>query len=914
MIPHLPQPLRSVRTLFLLGMTVLILVLSLPLLYSGIRIMDGLIEQYGMELLAGELQARIAPVERRYETLHRIGLEDSHVHRQEIMDDALRRFASFHYKKTGTLFVIQADGTVLLSSDFHNTQSNDFRKFFSLLQAGKSPVIYRVDGVEKRAVFQYYKPWDSYVGLAMETTELFGHRDLFVRINLAVLILVLAVAVFFTLYLQRTIITPLINLTRFVSRVKAGDYQARPEGRYILEFGKLRDDILAMVATLRARMEESESQIRRIREREEQLSRTLAILQESEQRYKAVYNAPSDAIIIHDPLTGDLLEVNRGAAEMFGYSPAELKTRTVADISQGASPYSMKEAHQWIEQALRQGSVRFEWLGRKKDATLFWLEVSLHATRFGNQDYIISVARDVDARKRAELALAREKEQLAVTLRSIGDGVITTDLKGHVLLLNQVAEKLTGWSEDEARGRPLPEVFTIIDERTGEECENPAAKVLRTGRIVELGNHVILVARDGTRRSVADSAAPIYDPEHKLVGVVVVFRDVTEKYRMEQELLKVKKLESVGVLAGGIAHDFNNILAAILGNISLARARLEAGEDDQVDAAAALLVQAEKATEQARNLATQLLTFSRGGEPVKQTALIPEIIREAAGFILRGSPVQCQFDFAPDLWPAEIDPGQISQVIQNIILNARQAMAEGGQIQVRAENCEACITEKSSLCERCIRIIISDNGPGMPAEVLEKIFDPYFSCRDGGSGLGLAICHSIIDKHGGRISVSSSPGNGTTFTILLPVGDGLVEEQDVETKQSDRPVRPARILLMDDDPMIRELVCQMLGFLGHQVDAVSDGQEAVDRYRQALETDMCYDLVILDLTIPGGMGGQEAAAKLRELDAGVRIIVSSGYSNDPVLAEFQRHGFAAALSKPFNLEEMKRVLHSFGFS
>ncbi len=911
MVLRLPPPLRSVRTLFLLGMTVLILVLSLPLLYSGIRIMDSLIEQYGMELLAGELQARIAPVERRYETLYRVGLEDSQVHRQEILDDGLRSFEAFRYKKTGTLFVIRTDGRILLSSDFRDPQSTDFKKFFALLTESDSPIVYRVDGVEKRAVFQYYKPWDSFVGLSMEAAELLAQRDLFIQINLMVLVLVVAFAVLFTQGLQRYLVTPLINLAEFVSRVKTGDYQARPVGSYVYELGMLKNDIIAMVATLRARMVEREGQLRRIREREEELSQTLDVLQEKEQLYRTIYNAPSDAIIIHDPKTAALLEVNRGAVEMFGYSPDELKEMTVAEISQGSPPYGMDEARCWIDQAVRCGSVRFEWMGRKKDGTLFWLEVALHSTRFGQRDYLISVARDVDARKRAELELAREKEQLAVTLRSIGDGVITTDLEGQVVLLNRVAEELTGWTEEEARGLPLSEVLAIVDERSGDPRPDPATEVLRSGKMIELGNHVVLVARDGTRRSIADSAAPIHDPEQNLVGVVVVFRDVTEKYRMEQELLKVKKLESVGVLAGGIAHDFNNILAAILGNISLARAQLDSG-DGGAGSVGELLIQAEKAAEQARNLATQLLTFSRGGEPVKQTALIPEIIREAAGFILRGSSVQCRFDFAPDLLPAEIDPGQISQVIQNIILNARQVMSEGGRIQVRAENCECCMAKKNASSERCVQIVISDNGPGMPPEVVEKIFDPYFSLREGGSGLGLAICHSIIDKHDGRISVTSIPGKGTTFTILLPVGTGPVLRQRIDAERSG-PRRQASILLMDDDPMIRELAGQMLTFLGHRVQAVSDGQEAVDRFGDARESGMPYDLVILDLTIPGGMGGKEAAARLLELDPEARIIVSSGYSNDPVMAEYRRYGFQAALSKPYNLEEMKRVLHSFGF-
>ncbi len=669
--------ISSIRSGFLLSMTALILILSMPLLYSGIRIMDNLINQYGMELLAGELRARMESVDRRYATLSRVGLEDSRIHRREIMDEALKSFSDYLYKQTGRLFVIRADRDILLSSDFKDTSSVDFSLFFTRLQSGESPVVYQVGGVQRRAVVKYYTPWECFVGLSIDEDELFAPRNLFVRFNLGVLALVLMVAMIFTWWLQHNFVTPLINLTGFASRIKNGDYQVQLKGSYILELQVLKNDILQMVASLRSKMKESEEQIVRIEEREEQLSETLAVLQESEERYRAIFNAPGDAIIIHDPESGKFLEVNTGAEQLYGYSAEELLGLSVEDISQGASPYGMQEAGEKIEQAIVHGSVRFEWLGKKKDGTLFWGDVSLNYVHFGDRSCVLAVIRDIDARKKAELALAREKEQLAVTLRSIGDGVITTDLEGRVVLLNRVAEQLTGWSQNEARGMALPAVFHIVDEKTGKSSTDPAGEALRTGKIIELANHTLLLGRDGRRHAIADSAAPIYDPESQVIGVVVVFRDVTEKNRLEQELFKVKKLESVGVLAGGIAHDFNNILAAILGNISLARARMQT-EGISCDRVEGLLAQAEKAGGQARHLTNQLLTFSKGGDPVKQTASISEIIRESVGFVLRGSPVRCSYDIADDLWFAEVDPGQISQVIQNIILNARQAMPGGG--------------------------------------------------------------------------------------------------------------------------------------------------------------------------------------------------------------------------------------------
>lgn len=897
--------IHSIRSGFLLAMTALILILSLPLLYSGIRIMDNLIDQYGMELLAAQLHARMEPVDRRYETLTRVGLEDSRIHRQEIMAQALKAFSGYRYKQTGRLFVIHRNRDILLSSDFKDRSSTDFLLFFKRIRSGGSPVLYRVGGVNKRAVVRYYQPWNCYVGLSMDEKELFAPRNLFVRFNLGVLALVLTVAILFTWWLQNYLVTPLINLARFASRVKQGDYPIRPKGTYTLELETLKNDLLEMVAALRSKMQESGEQVIRIREREEQLYETLTVLQEKEERYRAIFNAPSDAILIHDPETGEFLEVNTGAEKLYGYSAEELSGLGIEDISQGSSPYGAEEAGEKMSQAVSRGAVRFEWLAKKKDGTVFWVDVSLHYVHFGEHSYVLAVVRDIDERKLAELALAREKEQLAVTLRSIGDGVITTDLEGRVILLNRVAERLTGWDRHEAQGRLLPEVFHIVDEKTGQPATDPAAEVLRTGKIIELANHTMLLGRDGRRHAIADSAAPIYAPDSQVIGVVVVFRDVTEKYRLEQEVFKVKKLESVGVLAGGIAHDFNNILAAILGNISLARTRMQA-ESISCERVEALLAQAEKAGGQARHLTNQLLTFSKGGDPVKQTASISEIIRESVGFVLRGSSVQCSYTFAEDLWFAEVDPGQISQVIQNIILNARQAMPKGGQIRITAENCQDCSGETPLLREGCIRVIISDDGPGIPSEVAENIFDPYFSTRTEGSGLGLAICHSILEKHDGRISVSSTVGKGTTFTLLLPAGRQNMEQVPREKE----PLSPGQveILFMDDEEMVRELGMEMLSFLGHQVTTVSDGRAAVECYRSAMESGKPFDLVILDLTVPGGMGGREAADQLFQLDPKVRIIVSSGYSNDPVLAEYEKYGFTAMISKPYDVKGLANVI------
>ncbi|MDD3814242.1 MAG: PAS domain S-box protein [Desulfocapsaceae bacterium] len=519
----------------------------------------------------------------------------------------------------------------------------------------------------------------------------------------------------------------------------------------------------------------------------------------------------------------------------------------------------------------------------------------------------MEIALDITPRKEALNALAAEKERLAVTLRSIGDGVITTNIEGRIVLINAVAERLTGWTQREAEGRPLTEVFTIINEKTRQPCENPVDKVLASGQIVGLANHTVLIARDGRERNIADSGAPIRDQESRTVGVVLVFRDVTEEARTEEERLKIKKLESVGILAGGIAHDFNNILSSIMGNLSLAQLDNHLEEETRQ-----LLRTAEKASLRARDLTQQLLTFSKGGEPVKETASIGEIIRESAEFVLHGSSVACRYIIPEDLWLVDIDKGQIGQVIHNIILNAIYAMPEGGNIEVRCENVDGHSEKKAFLPDtgRAVGIIISDTGIGIPEDVLEKIFDPYFTTKKEGSGLGLAITHSIISKHGGHISAQSTPGQGTTFTILLPVSSSSEERSVVSGVDVIAAVKGgnARIMIMDDEEIVRTVISSMLTHLGYEVVEARDGKEAISLYRSYRDENRPINFVIMDLTIPGGMGGKEAVQEILALDPAAKVIVSSGYSNDPIMANCRQYGFLAAVAKPFQMEDIVKAL------
>jgi len=498
-----------------------------------------------------------------------------------------------------------------------------------------------------------------------------------------------------------------------------------------------------------------------------------------------------------------------------------------------------------------------------------------------------------------ERRLKESQQWLTTTLKSIGDAVIATDINGCVIFMNPIAESLTGWKQKEASGKHLKKIFNIINEKTGKQVENPVTRVLREGIVVGLANHTLLISKDGTRRSIDDSGAPIKDENGKIIGVVLVFRDVSEKRRIEQELMKADKLNSLGILAGGIAHDFNNILTATLGNIILAKEFTRPGEKIYER-----LIEAEKASLRAKDLAQQLLTFSSGGAPIKKTMFISELLKESALFALSGSNVQCEFSISNNLWAVEIDEGQINQAINNLIINAIQSMPEGGRIKLTAENVTVSEGEKKG---RYVKISIVDQGIGIPKEHLPKIFEPYFTTKQKGSGLGLAIVYSIIKKHDGYIEVETELGVGTTFKVYLPASlknvfmrKGLKEK--IQTGKG-------KILVMDDEELVRKVIGEMLVFLGYEVEFAKEGIEAIELYKKAKAQGQPFDAIIMDLTIPKGMGGKETINKLLEIDPTVKAIVSSGYSTDPVMTEFTKYGFKGFIIKPFKIKELGEVLY-----
>jgi len=498
-----------------------------------------------------------------------------------------------------------------------------------------------------------------------------------------------------------------------------------------------------------------------------------------------------------------------------------------------------------------------------------------------------ALSAEVEERRRAEVSLRSREAQLRTVIDNLPFDFFALDREGRYFLQNARSREAFG----DVTGRRLEELDLqhALRERWAETNRRALA-----GETVESEWSAVIGGRERHR---ADLVVPIL-VEGRVEGILGYSVDVTERKRLEEERARLNRIESLGVLAGGIAHDFNNLLAAILGNVHLAR--LESREPETVD----LLLQAERACRRSEGLTRQLLTFSRGGAPVRRPVRLGPLLTDTAQMTVRGTAIEARVEVAPDLAPVEGDEGQLAQAFGNLLINAVQSMPGGGRVSVVAENCSP-EGAPGSPPGGFVAVEVADSGGGIPPEIIPRIFDPYFTTREAGSGLGLAITFSIVRGHGGEIDVTSAPGRGTTFRVLLPAA---VAPEERPAPAAPGPARRARLLVMDDEEAVLAVVLRMLARLGYRADGVRSGEEVLERFRVARAEGDPYEAVILDLTVRDGMGGRETLARLRDEEPEVRAVVASGYSADDVMAHPGAHGFRGVIAKPFESEGLARVL------
>jgi PAS domain S-box-containing protein len=622
-------------------------------------------------------------------------------------------------------------------------------------------------------------------------------------------------------------------------------------------------------------------------------------IKESEERFQTVIENIPHGVSLHN-LDGGMVLVNKALCDMTGYSRKELLSMSVSDIDPASR--TRGDSEKLWAQMERGGSKKVESTHYRKDGSYYPAEVYLSAISLGGEKMIVGIAHDITKRVEVLEKLSKSEEKYRNLYGSMTDAFVNTDLEGKILEFNKHYLDMLGYAEEEIKK------LTFRDITPGKWSKLDSE--IRKEQILKRGYSDVYekeyVKKDGTVFPVEVRSFLLNDEKGKPESIWSIVRDISERKKTEKELRKVERLESLGVLAGGIAHDFNNLLTGILGNVSLAQ--IKEGEDTRD-----LLEDAKQASIQAKNLTQQLLTFAKGGEPVKGEASMENIVKISSGFTLHGSNVKCLYDFPPDLWKVEVDKGQMSQVIDNLVINAKQAMPSGGKISIKAENMELKKDNSLPLPEgKYLRIIFSDDGMGIPKNHLSKIFDPYFTTKQRGSGLGLATVFSVIQKHDGYVTAESEPGKGTTFYIYLPAKEEEEKKEEKERKTKSRVERYLReegkILVMDDEETVRNTLGGILKKLGYLVTLTTRGEDALTEYKKALSSEKPFDIVILDLTIAGGMGGKKTMKELLEIDPSARVIVSSGYSTDPIMAHFDEYGFKAVAVKPYDVDELVKAI------
>ena len=628
------------------------------------------------------------------------------------------------------------------------------------------------------------------------------------------------------------------------------------------------------------------------------ISKDLTAEQEAQQRFERIFNNNPAPMALSASSGRQFIDVNNAFLKALGYGKDELIGKTSAELGIFLRPEQVEK----IENSLRSDGhiAGLELQVRCKNGEI--LDGLFSGEMINNQgrQYFLTVMINVTESRKAARELAESKALIEAVVENVPLMIFlkeASDLR--FVLFNRAGEDLLGHDRKDLLGKSDLDLFPP------EQAAHFMAKdqeVLngKTG-LLDIPEEPILTAKKG-QRLLHTQKVSIHGADGATKYLLGISEDITERKKSESTLANLQKLQSLGTLAGGIAHDFNNILTGIMGNLSLLQSEVKSGRE-----ALEMIKEAQEACGTAKNLSHQLLTFAKGGSPIITAQDLRPLLKQATSFALRGSNVRCVFDFGEGPLAVKVDKEQVSQVIQNLVINATQAMPEGGDITIKSHIVILGEKEIPPLAAgRYVRVTVSDQGEGIAAAHLPKIFDPYFSTKAQGRGLGLSVCYSIMAKHGGLISVDSKPGAGAVFTILFPAADAA----DIPAEQEPAAITTGsgRVLVMDDDAQVTRVLTRMLKNLGYQPDAVADGQAACDAYKKAMKAGQPYAAVILDLTIPGGMGGKEAMVKLQAIDPKAKALVSSGYSEDPIISEYAAHGFSGVLAKPYVVNEVSDAL------
>ncbi|MBD3392579.1 MAG: PAS domain S-box protein [Chitinivibrionales bacterium] len=622
---------------------------------------------------------------------------------------------------------------------------------------------------------------------------------------------------------------------------------------------------------------------------------------ESEELFRTVFEQSAVGVAQVRP-DGRFARVNTKFCEISGYSPEELRQRTVGDISH---PDDMSIDNKYVAQVMKGERDSFDIEKRyvRKDGGVVWIKLFSNVVRDANGDvkYAIATIADItEARDSAERIRESEVKFRALVDNTV-DWVWQVDTSGRYTYVSPNVGRIIGYSPEELLGKTP---FDLMQPEEALRIGQAFAEIAgRREPIIALED--MMMHKDGRLVIFETNATPVFDGKEAFFGYFGICRDITEGKRAEEALRNTERLESLGILAGGIAHDFNNLLGGVFGYIDMAR---EVLGRESVALAREYLEKACEAMDRARNLTQQFLTFTRGGGPTVRAARVEPLIANAAGMALSGSAIGCRYDIDEGLWSAVVDENQIGQVINNIVINARQAMASKGEIRVSARNRDIKDEEQEAVVPGTyVEVVIADSGPGIRPETIGRIFDPFYTTKEKGSGLGLATSYSIVKRHRGHLWVESEPGAGAKFTILLPA---LPEEKDSAGPGFAKAISGSgRVLVLDDVPLIAEMAADMLRGLGYEVRTYASGAEAVRAYQAARETGTPFDAAVLDLTVPGEMGGEEVMEKLRAIDPKVKALVSSGYADSPVMSRYREYGFGGAVVKPYRTRELAWAMH-----